>query len=77
MEIVTDVSAARKSSGLYQQETADILEVSLPTFRKIEANTDLVSIGHIKKLAPHLNDTSKKILSDMLHEVDKKFLATG
>lgn len=74
METVTSVCAARKSSGLYQQECAEIMKVSIPTFRNIEQDDSLMTLGQIQMILPHLNQISVKILKD---RVDDIFLPYG
>ncbi len=69
MEKVTKLSAARKSSGIYQQEAADIIGVSLPTYRNAEQDNDLIRIGDIKKLVPHLNEVSVGIVHSLLDDI--------
>lgn len=69
MEVVTSASAARKSSGLTMQECADIMGMSLPTYRKIEEDDSNMSLGNIESILPHMNDISRKILKDRINEI--------
>lgn len=69
MEVVTRACAARKSSGLKMQECADIMGISLPTYRKIEDNDRGLSLGNIEDILPHMNDISRKILKDRVDEI--------
>lgn len=69
MEVVTSASAARKSSGLTMQECADIMGMSLPTYRKIEEDDCNMSLGNIADILPHMNDISRKILKDRVEQI--------
>lgn len=69
MDVVTSACAARKSSGLKMQDCADILGISLPTYRKIEDNDRGLSLGNIEDILPHMNDISRKILKDRVDEI--------
>lgn len=72
-EHVTSICAARKSSGLYQQECAEIIGVSVPTFRNIEQDDGLMTINQIEALLPHLNKISVKIIRDRLEDIFLKY----
>lgn len=69
MENVTALSAARKSSGLLKKDCAEMFDISLPTYGNIEDNDDLMTLGQIKTMLPHLNDISRKILKDRVDEI--------
>ena len=72
MERVTSIGAARKASGLYQQECADAMHISLPTYRNIElVDEDKMTLGNLKSILPHMNGISRKIMRD---RVDSIFL---
>ena len=70
MEKVTAIGAARKASGLYQQECADYMEISLPTYRNLELeNEDKLTLGNLKSILPHMNGISRKIMRDRVDEI--------
>lgn len=69
MENVTNLLAARKSSGMSQQEFADEMGISLPTYRKVEGNNDLMTIGGIKAVLPKMNKISIGIMRDYVVEI--------
>ncbi len=69
MEKVTNLLAARKSSGMSQQEFADEMGISLPTYRKTEGNNDLLTIGGIKAVLPKMNKISIGIMRDYVTEI--------
>lgn len=69
MEKVTSISAARKSSGLYQHECAEIMGVSIPTYRNIEQDDSLMTISQLEAILPHLNSISVKILKDRVEDI--------
>ena len=74
MEKITAIGAARKASGLYQQECADAMQISLPTYRNIELeDEDRLTLGNLKSILPHMNSISRKIMRD---RVDEIFLAS-
>ena len=69
MDSVTSLYAARMSSGLYMQECAEIMSVSLPTYRNIEKDDRLMTIGQVEDLLPHLNSISKGILKERVENI--------
>lgn len=70
MEKVTAIGAARKASGLYQQECADAMSISLPTYRNMELeDEDKLTLGNLKSILPHLNTISVKIMRDRVNEI--------
>lgn len=64
MESVTSLGAARRASGLYMQDCADIFDVSLPTYRNIERDDSLLTLAQLEALLPHLNNISVGILKE-------------
>ncbi len=71
-EKVTAIMAARKSSGITQIEAADMMDLSVGTYRTREGNPDMLTIGDIKSIVPCMNGISKGIMKDWL---DSIFLA--
>ena len=69
MEKITNLLAARKSSGMSQQEFADEMGISLPTYRKMEGNNDLLTIGGMKAILPKMNTISIGIMRDYIAEI--------
>lgn len=72
MEQITAICAARKASGLYQQDCASAMGISLPTYRKIELEDEnALTLGELESILPHMNGISRKIMRD---RVDSIFL---
>lgn len=71
-EKVTAIMAARKSSGITQIEAADMMNLSVGTYRVRESNPDMLTIGDVKSIVPHMNGISKGIMKDWM---DSIFLA--
>lgn len=72
MEKVTSIGAARKASGLYQQECAEYMSISLPTYRNMElGDENKMTLGNLAAILPHLNTIGVKIMRD---KVDAIFL---
>lgn len=71
-EKVTAIMAARKSSGITQHAAADMMNLSVGTYRAREGNPDMLTVGDIKSIVPSMNVISKKIMKDWL---DSIFLA--
>ena len=70
MDRVTALGAARRASGLYQQECADAMGISLPTYRRIETDGgDDLTLGMVRSILPHMNDISVRIMRDMVEEL--------
>ena len=70
MEKVTAIGAARKASGLFQQECADAMHISLPTYRNLElVDEDKLTLGNIASILPHMNSISRKIMRDRVDEI--------
>lgn len=69
MERITALVAARKSSGLSQDDCIKAMDISLPTFRKMEKDNDLMTIGQMKSLLPSMNSISVKIMHDYIMEI--------
>ena len=70
LEKVTAIGAARKASGLYQQECADAMHISLPTYRNIELeDEEKLTLGNLKSILPYMNNISRKIMRDRVDEI--------
>lgn len=70
MEKITSICAARKASGLTQQECVDAMRISLPTYRNIETiDEDKLTLGNLKSILPHMNGISRKIMRDKVEEI--------
>lgn len=70
MEKVTALGAARRASGLYQQECAEAMGISLPTYRRIELEDEQdLTLGMVKSIIPHMNEISVRIMRDMVDDI--------
>lgn len=70
MEKITSICAARKASGLTQQECIDAMRISLPTYRNIETiDEDKLTLGNLKSILPLMNGISRKIMRDKVEEI--------
>ncbi len=68
-EKVTAVMAARKSSGLTQDEAARITGLAKGTFRARESNPDQLTVGDMRALSHSMNGISKKIMRDWVDSI--------
>ena len=70
MEKITSIGAARKASGLTQQDCVEAMKISLPTYRNIELeDEDKLTLGNLKSILPHMNGISRKIMRDRVEEI--------
>jgi len=70
LEKITAMCAARKASGLTQQDCVDAMGISLPTYRNIEIEDEnKLTLGNLKSILPHMNGISRKIMRDRVDEI--------
>lgn len=70
-EIATRLREIRKSSGLTQEMFAEILELSLSAYKKIESAENQISIDSLRKIEEKLKVSSDYVLFGKREDVDE------
>lgn len=70
-EIAARLREIRKNSGLTQEKFAEILELSLSAYKKIESAENQISIDSLRKIEEQLKVSSDYVLFGKREDVDK------